>query len=253
MRFKRFQESSNPIMKDEAYRKSAYERETVPSMGIENRMTISGAVNKTFILAGIMLMTTIVGFVMYNPMMWIIGAIGGLVMLIWATFKPQLSPYLAPAYAAFEGLFVGAISMKYAYALGMGVIFQAVSLTLAILFTMLFVYKMELIKVTDKFRSIIIMATGGIFLVYILNFALSFFGINIPYLHEGGMIGIGISLFIIGIASLNLLLDFDNFEKGERYGAAKYMEWFSAMGLLVTLVWIYVEVLRLVAILSSSD
>ena len=97
------------------------------------------------------------------------------------------------------------------------------------------------------------MATGAIFLVYILSFVLSFFGMNVPYLHEGGMIGIGISVVIIGIASLNLLLDFDNFEKGEQYGAPVYMEWFSAMGLLITLVWLYVEILRLIAIFSSSD
>ncbi len=249
---KSFTESSNPIMTEDKYRESANMQDR-GSTFIENRMTVAGAVNKTVLLGLILLATSVIGFTMASPMMWIVGAIGGLAALIFAVFKPQYSPVLAPVYAAFEGLFVGAISAKYFYLFGMGIIFNAVSLTLAILFSMLFIYKMEIIKVTQKFRSGVIMATMGIMLVYVLNFVLSFFGIRIPFLHEGGMIGIGISLFIIGIASLNLLLDFDNFEKGERYGAAKYMEWFSAMGLMVTLVWIYIEVLRLAAILSSGD
>ena len=97
------------------------------------------------------------------------------------------------------------------------------------------------------------MATGAVLLVYVLNWILSMFGMNIPFLHEGGMMGIGISLVIIGIAALNLLLDFDNFEKGEALHAPEYMEWFSAMGLLVTLVWLYIEILRLLSILASND
>lgn len=249
---KSFGESSNPFMNEEAYQKST--QDTVPSSAaMAERMTVAGAVNKTLILAAIMLCTTIYAYTTPHPLFWIVGALGSLGVIIFASFKPHLSPTLAPIYAALEGLFVGAISVKYAYMLGAGIIFQAVSLTLSILFAMLFIYKMGFIKVTAKFRSGVIMATMGIFMVYILNFALSFFGINIPFLHEGGMIGIGISLFIIGIASMNLLLDFDNFEKGEQYGAPKYMEWFSGMGLLVTLVWLYIEVLRLLAVLSSSD
>ena len=134
-----------------------------------------------------------------------------------------------------------------------GIIFQAVTMTFALLFMMLFIYKAGIIKVTQKFRSGVIMATGAVMLVYIASFVLSMFGINMPYLHEGGMIGIGISVAIIGIASLNLLLDFDNFEKGEQYGSPKYMEWFSAMGLIITLVWLYIEILHLLSIISSSD
>ena len=106
---------------------------------------------------------------------------------------------------------------------------------------------------TGKFRMGVFMATGAIALVYILNMVLGLFGINLPYLHEGGVVGIGISLVIIGVAALNLLLDFDNFEKGEQYRAPAYMEWFSAMGLLITLVWLYIEILRLIAIFSSND
>ncbi len=118
---------------------------------------------------------------------------------------------------------------------------------MALLLAMLFLYQTRIIKVTDKFRSGIMMATLGIFLVYMVNMVLGFFGMNVPFLHSGGIMGIGISLFIVGIASLNLLLDFDQFEKGEQYGAPKYMEWFSALGLLVTLVWLYLEILRLLS------
>lgn len=112
---------------------------------------------------------------------------------------------------------------------------------------MLSIYQSGIIKVNDRFRSMVFIATGAIALVYVLSFVLSLFGINMPYLHEGGAIGIGISAVVLAIACLNLLLDFDNFERGERYGAPAYMEWFSAMGLLITLVWIYLEILRLLS------
>ncbi|RMF00908.1 MAG: Bax inhibitor-1/YccA family protein, partial [Bacteroidetes bacterium] len=127
------------------------------------------------------------------------------------------------------------------------------TLTMAVFFMMLFLYKSGTIKVTQKFRSGVIMATGAVLLVYIVNIVLSLFGVNMPFLHEGGLMGIGISLVIIGIAALNLMLDFDNFDTGEQVGAPAYYEWYFAMGLLVTLVWLYVEILRLLSILSSSD
>ncbi len=248
-----FFKSSNPFMKEEAYQANQpLDSEMVVSYN--DRMTVSGAVNKTFILAGILLFTTLIGYSMPSPLFIWGGAIAGLAMVIWAAFQPHRSPYLAPAYAAFEGLFVGGISYMYAGIAGTtGIIFNAVSLTIALLFMMLFLYKSGLIKVTQKFRSGVMMATGAVLLVYVMSWILGMFGIDIPYLHQGGMIGIGISVVIIGIACLNLLLDFDNFDKGERYGAAKYMEWFSAMGLIVTLVWLYVEILRLLTILSGED
>lgn len=217
------------------------------------RMTVSGAVNKSFILGVIMLATAIVGYSMANPLFLWGGAILGLIAVIAATYKPEWSPTIAPIYAALEGLFVGSISAVYANAFIPGIIWQAVTLTMAVFFIMLFVYKAGIIKVTQKFRSGVIMATGAILLVYIVNIVLSLFGINMPFLHEGGMLGIGISLVIIGVASLNLLLDFDNFDKGEKHGAPAYYEWFFALGLLVTLVWLYLEILRLLAIMTSSD
>jgi len=237
--------SSNPMMSNEKLAKVS---------GLARRgevMTVQGAVNKTFILASIMLTTAYFGFMYPSSLFMWGGMIGALIMVVWASFKPHMSPILAPIYAAFEGLFVGAISYMYA-GIGNGLIFQAVTLTMAILFAMLFLYKTGIIKVTEKLRSGIMIATGGIMLVYLLNMVLHMFGMNVPYLHEGGMIGIGISLFIIGIASMNLLLDFDFFDKGAASGAPSYMEWFAGMGLLVTLVWIYIEILRLLAVLNRD-
>lgn len=257
MAFKdRFKSSSNPFLKEEALRKSNNEVLDADMTGahvIGEKMTVSGAVNKSFILFGIMMITTVFSYQAPSALFMYGGAIGGLVVVLIAAFKKHLSPTLAPIYAALEGLFVGSITAMYAGAFGGGIVFHAITLTFAVLFMMLFIYKTGIIKVTDKFRTGVMMATGAIFLVYILSFVLSFFGMNVPFLHEGGMIGIGISVVIIGVAALNLLLDFDMFEKGEQYRAPQYMEWFAAMGLLITLVWLYVEILRLLAMLSSSD
>jgi len=255
-RKKGFMSSSNPVLNDDKFRQAAETAHMGGGMATTGTsaepMTVNGAINKTFILTAIMLMTTVVGFMNPNPLFIWGGAIGGLVVVIISSFKMEWSPTLAPIYAALEGLFVGGISAMYA-SLFNGIIFQAVTLTLALLFMMLFLYKTQIIKVTQKFRSGVMMATGAILLVYVLNFVLSFFGMNVPFLHDGGMMGIGISLLIIGVASLNLLLDFDNFEKGAQYRAPKYMEWYCAMGLIITLVWLYLEILRLIAIFSSSD
>lgn len=238
--------SGNPILDDDRYQKAARE-----AGYDQSTMTVSGAVNKSLILGAIMLVTAAISWVMPNMLFLWGGALGGFICVLVSVFRPQYSATTAPIYAVFEGLFLGTASLAYA-GLYHGIVFQAFSLTIALLFLMLFLYKAGVIRVTDKLRSGIMMATGAICLVYLLNFALSFFGINMPYLHQGGMIGIGISLVIIGVASMNLLLDFDNFEKGAQYGAPKYMEWFSAMGLLITLVWLYLEILRLLSRLSRD-
>ena len=242
-----FFESSNPVINEKAFQKSAG---TLVQGG--ETMTVSGAVNKTLLLTAILLFTTVYSYANPNPIFMWGGAIGGFIVVIFSVFKPQYSNITAPIYAALEGLFVGGISIAYASVYN-GIIFQAVSITMAILFVMLFLYKSGIIKVTKSLRTGVIMATGAVALVYIASMVLGMFGISVPFLHSGGMIGIGISVVIIGIASMNLLLDFDNFEKGEQFGAPKYMEWFSAMGLLITLVWLYLEVLRLVSMLSGRD
>ena len=237
-------------MNEKAFHNAAQSVDPAISRG--ETMTVQGAINKTFILSAIMLATAVWGFASPSPLFMWGGAIAGFVVVIFASFKPHLSPTLAPIYAGLEGLFVGSISAIYASMFN-GIIFQAVTLTMAVLFIMLFIYKTGIIKVTQKLRAGIVMATGAIVVVYLVSIVLSLFGITVPYLHQAGPIGIGISLVIIGVAAMNLLLDFDNFEKGEQYGVPSYMEWFSAMGLLITLVWLYIEILRLIAMFSSSD
>jgi uncharacterized YccA/Bax inhibitor family protein len=220
------------------------------TMTQEDTMTTQGAINKTFILFGILVMTAVFNYQAQSPILMIGGAIVGLVLVLINVFKKEYSPFIAPAYAAVEGLFVGGISGIYS-GLGGGMVIQAISLTLMVLFIMLFIHKTGIIPVTQQFRMGVVMATGAIALLYLVSFGLSFLGIYIPYIHEGGTIGIIFSLGVIGIASLNLLLDFDMIVKGEEYGAPKYMEWFSAMGLMITLVWLYIEILRLLSKLRN--
>lgn len=254
----RFKKSTNPFLNERklaqasknSMQMNTLDGDMITRAGSEP-MTVAGAVNKTFILATLLLLTATYAY--FNPSTLFVfgGAIGGLILVVVMAFKQNLSPTLAPIYALLEGLFVGSVTSMYAAAFT-GIAFQAIGLTIAVLFMMLFIYKAGIIKVTAKFRSGVIMATGAILIMYIASWVLGMFGLSVPFLHQGGMMGIGISLVIIGVASLNLLLDFDNFEKGAQYGAPKYMEWFCATGLIVTLVWLYIEILRLLAILSGD-
>ena len=233
--------SSNPLMSEEKF-----QNVLDAPFAEEGKMTVSGAVNKTLILTGLLLLTSSVGFLFPNPIFMIGGLIGGLIAVLVSAFKPHLSQYTAPAYALFQGLAVGTISAMYA-SLYAGIVFHAFISTVGILAAMLFIYKSRIIQVTEKFRYGVMMATMGIMLVYLVDFVLRLFHINMPFIHEGGGIGIAISVGIIVVATMNLLLDFDNIEKGAAHGAPKFMEWYSAMGLLVTLVWLYLELLRLLA------
>jgi uncharacterized YccA/Bax inhibitor family protein len=180
------------------------------------------------------------------------GAIGGLILALVTTFKKEWSPVTAPLYALVEGFFLGAISAMFELRFP-GIVMQAVLLTFGTLGALLAAYRSGLIKATENFKLGVAAATGGIFLIYLVSFALSFFGIKVPYIHESGLIGIGFSLFVVVIAALNLVLDFDFIESGVEAGAPKYMEWYGAFGLMVTLVWLYVEFLRLLAKLQSRD
>ena len=244
MALKFFNTSSNPILKD-----SLLEH----VQGVSGvTMTSSGAVNKSIILGLILLATAIVSWMFPSTMFLWPAAIIGFVLVLIASFKKEWSGIIAPIYAAIEGLFVGTISLVYASAFN-GIVFQATTLTIAILFLMLFLYKSGLIKVTNKLRSVIMIGTGAIALTYLVSMVLSFFNIQIPMIHSTGMLGIGFSLVVIVIASLNLLLDFDFFEKGEQAGLPSYMEWFAAMGLIITLVWLYLELLRLLSKFGSKD
>ena len=225
-------------------------------------MTLNGTVNKTGLLLLLAVMTAAYAWsqtldVSGNlsataPYYLWGGVIGGLVLALVTVFKKEWSPVTAPLYALVEGLFLGSISAIY-NARFEGIVFQAVLLTFAIMFALLMAYRSGLIKATENFKLGVVAATGGIFLVYLATIVLGFFGIKIPMIHDSGLVGIGFSLFVVVIASLNLVLDFDFIESGVEQGAPKYMEWYGAFGLMVTLVWLYLEILRLLSKLQSRD
>jgi uncharacterized YccA/Bax inhibitor family protein len=179
------------------------------------------------------------------------GAIAGFVVAMVLCFKHNWAPVLAPVYAVLEGLFLGGISAMYAARFG-GIVFQAVALTFGTLFALLAAYQAGFIRATEKFKLGIFAATGGIALVYFASIILGFFGVHIPGIFGSGMVGIGFSIVVVVIAALNLVLDFDMIEQGARAGAPKYMEWYGAFGLMVTLVWLYLEILRLLSKLKDN-
>ncbi len=228
--------------------------------GADGAMTLNGTVNKTGFLLLLAVATatfawsqvsTPSGIVGAAPYMWG-GLIGGLVLALVTVFKKEWAPVTAPAYALVEGLFLGAISAMFNH-LYEGIVMQAVLLTFGTLFAMLFAYRSGLVRATENFKMGVFAATGGIMLVYLASMVAGFFGVQVPMIHESGLIGIGFSLFVVVIAALNLVLDFDFIESGVEHGAPKYMEWYGAFGIMVTLVWLYVEFLRLLAKLQSRD
>ena len=229
-------------------------------------MTIQGTVNKSFFLLLLVLVTATWIWSRVDALEpaqlaqsvaevtpWMVGgAIGGLIMALVTVFKKQWAWFTAPIYALLEGLLLGGLS-AILEAQFSGIVIQAVALTFGTFFCLLLAYTSRLIKVTQNFRLGLAAATGAIFLIYLASFVLGFFGINIPYIHESGLIGIGFSLVVVVIAALNLVLDFDFIENGAARGAPKYMEWYAAFGLLVTLIWLYIEILRLLSKLRSRD
>ena len=229
----------------------------VGSYDQSNTMTINGTVLKT----GALLLLVIAGAVFtWNRAAatgqiggWgIIGGLGGFIVAIVTAFKKEWSPITAPLYAGLEGLFLGGISAVFEMRFE-GIVFNAVCLTFGTLFSLLFAYQSGWIKVTQNFRLGMFAAVGGIAVFYLLSFVLSLFNIQMPLIHSSGLFGIGFSLFVVAIAALTLVLDFDFIENGAAAGAPKYMEWYGAFGLLVSLVWLYVELLRLLAKLQSRD
>ncbi|ROU07113.1 Bax inhibitor-1/YccA family protein [Lysobacter enzymogenes] len=225
-------------------------------------MTLNGTVNKTGFLLLLTVLTAAFAWsqIEIGPRGQVSGAglylwgglIGGLIMSLVTTFKKEWSPVTAPMYALLEGFFLGAISSIFE-ARFPGIVIQAVMLTFGTLFALLAAYRTGLIKATENFKLGVVAATGGIALVYLASIVLRLFNIEIPYIHQSGIIGIGFSLFVVVIAALNLVLDFDFIENGVEQGAPKYMEWYGAFGLMVTLVWLYVEFLRLLSKLQSRN
>ena len=237
--------TSNPALKDEYFKRHG----AVASDGV---MTLNGTVVKSFLLVLLAVFSAAFTWREYatNPGILmpaiLVGGIGGFVVALVTIFKPRLAPVTSPFYAVLEGLLLGAVSARYeAYYNGVAV--QAVGLTFMVFVAMLTLYRTGIIRVTDKFRFGVAAATGGIALFYLLSFVLSFFGVQIPLVHESGMVGIGFSLIVVGVAALNLALDFDFIEGGVQAQAPRYMEWYGAFGLLVTLVWLYLEMLRLLS------
>ncbi len=269
--------TSNPVLKESAF--AAPQGGAVFGSAIEeqerlDRMTIQGTLTKTAILLAVAVVAA--SFTWQKAMqlaegiqsgttltMWSIGGmIGGFILSLIIMRKPTWAARLALPYAALTGLFLGAVSGMYYMrfsgeealaGLGGGIVFQAVTLTFAVTLAMLGLYSFRIIKVTDRMRSILFSATAGIMLFYGVAFVLSFFGVQVPLIHSSGMFGIGFSVLVVGLAAFNLLLDFDMIEKGSANGAEKHMEWYGAVGLMVTLVWLYIEILRLLAKLRSND
>ena len=182
---------------------------------------------------------------------WLIPALlVGLGLAIVTIMKPKLARFTGIFYAAAEGAVLGAISHLYESQFN-GIVLQAIGLTIGVFVVMLFLYATRIVRVTNKFRTGVIAATGAIFLVYMVSIVMHLFGANIPFIHDAGPIGIGFSLLVVGLAALNLMLDFDFIERGVAAGAPRYMEWYGAFGLLITLVWLYLELLRLLSKLQS--
>ena len=228
---------------------------SIPRTSSENAMTISGTVNKTSLaLAILFVAATYVwsqGAAGALPTGFIWGGfIGGFVVALVTVFKQTWAPYTTPLYAGLEGLALGGISFIFEQQYP-GIVSQAIFLTFGTLGGLLLAYRSGVIRATENFKLGVVAATGGIGLVYFLSFILGFFGINIPLIHSSGTFGILFSLFVVVIAALNLVLDFDFIEEGAERGAPQYMEWYGAFGLLVTLIWLYLEILRLLVKLRS--
>ena len=239
--------SGNPTLRDDTFR-------GLPA-AVGETMTLQGTVNKTGLSLLILLATAsftwrqVTPDQPVSPLLWL-GLLGGLVVALVTAFKPAFAPVTTPLYAALEGLFLGAVSGLYELRYP-GIVMNAVGLTFGCLAALLAAYSSGLIRPSENFKLGIVAATGGIALLYMVSMGLGFFGKSIPFIHDSGPLGIAFSVFVVGLAAMNLVLDFDFIEDGARRGAPKYMEWYGAFGLLVTLVWLYLEILRLLAKLQN--
>jgi uncharacterized YccA/Bax inhibitor family protein len=240
---------ANPLLNEKAFRRVDQMVQTAGEV-----MTIEGVINKTALLLLLVAGAATWVWTRYfqtldpatvMPYLWA-GLIVGLVAALVTIFLPAWSRISAPVYAAAQGLALGAISAFYEQQLH-GIVFQAIGLTFGVLAVMLIAYRTGVIKVTDRFRTIVVAATGAVALLYLVSIVLSFFNVSIPFIHQGGTFGIVFSLVVVGIAAMNLALDFDFIQRGVEHGAPKVMEWYAAFGVMVTLIWLYLEILRLLA------
>ena len=247
-----FGRSGNPAFRSKAFthRSSDFSTNEV--------MTLSGAVNKTGLYLLLCVLSAALNWnLLYsnpslaNGLLWF-GLIGGFITAMVTIFKPTTANISAPIYAALQGLALGAISGMYEY-LYDGIVMQALALTFGTLAALLLAYKSGLIKPTENFRLMLFAATGGVFILYLVSFIMSFFGGPIGFIHSNSLMGIGFSLVVVAIAALNLVLDFDFIEQASESGAPKYLEAYGAFSLMVTLIWLYLEILRLLAKIYSRD
>jgi uncharacterized YccA/Bax inhibitor family protein len=248
--------SGNPALQEKAYDGTIFQGLTTGQ-----EMTIKGTINKFGILFMLMVASTLFAWTQFQkggdpmPFMW--AGVGGVFIIgLLMAFKKDWSPVLAPAYAIAQGLFVGSASAVYDFlykAKYPGLVAQAVGLTLVVALVMFVLYKTRIIKVTEKFRSVIVIATASVMLFYLIQWIGSMFGATIgAFTSAATPLGIGFSVVVVCLAALNLLLDFDLIEKGAEKGVPKFMEWYSAAGLLFTLVWLYLEILRLLSKINRN-
>jgi uncharacterized YccA/Bax inhibitor family protein len=231
--------SSNPALRDQIFFGAQYYDNC-------NAMTLQGTINKTLILLFLTIISAVIAWANLTIFISFIfpAAIVGFIIAIITIFKPNWSPFLAPVYAILEGIVLGTFSaiMNYIYP---GIVAQTVALTFGVFFLLLIVFSTQLIRVTETFKLIVIGATGAIALLYLANIVMSIFDMQIGFINEGGWFGIAFSLVIVVVASLNLILDFDYIMKGVENALPRYIEWYAAFSLLLTLVWLYLEMLRL--------
>ncbi|MCX6172266.1 MAG: Bax inhibitor-1/YccA family protein [Flavobacterium sp.] len=249
--------SNNPFFKTKSFKENNEVTHEAVVIDYNDTMTVSGTINKSFLMLVLLIASAAITWIMtfngQNPMMLTIGgAIVGFILVLIATFKPQSSGYLAPGYAIFEGLFIGGISAIFE-AMYPGIVIQAVSCTFVTFMVCFGLYKYEIVKVNEKFRSVVIAATLAIATYYLISWLLTLFTSFQPVHYGNSMMSIGISAIVIIVAALNLFLDFDQIEKGVQQKMPKYMEWYGAMGLMITLVWLYIEFLRLLSKISRRD
>ena len=242
--------TSNPALNKHTFKSTVKNNSSL----LDSSMTIKGTVDKTALSLFLLVAAGYYTFSLGSEgFYWImVGGIGGFIVAIVTMFKRQWSPITVPIYAILEGLMLGSISFIYGQMYD-GLVFQAICLTIFILFSLLFAYRSKIIKPTQNFKLGLFAATGGVFLLYIFSFIAGFFGVSVSILDptNSSLFSIGASLLIVIIASLNLVVDFDFIEEGAEKGVPKYMEWYGAFGLLVTLVWLYLEILRLLAKLRN--
>jgi uncharacterized YccA/Bax inhibitor family protein len=255
--------TSNPALGANTFRgisDSQYGSQYGGLIDVTDRMTLNGTVNKTGVLLICAIATAAWTWHLFLPEhdmsavapLMMLGLFGGLIVAFVTIFKKEWAGITAPVYALLEGLVLGGLSATLELRFP-GIAMQAVGLTFGTLFVLLFLYRSGMIKVTQKFRLGVFAATGGIMFFYLIEMVLGFFGIQFASINGSGLIGIGFSLIVVGVAALNLVLDFDFIEQGVQAGAPKYMEWYGAFGIMVTMVWLYIEILNLLSKLRSRN